>query len=84
MSRSIHMNKHKFFKTSPILRFHGNKSGQTLVEYALVIALISVVAISVLSAMGTQVKGAFTTIDHQVAVAGNGGPAPAPPGHGGG
>ena len=55
------------------------KRGQTLVEYALILALISVVAIASLSAMGVQVKGIFTTIDRQVAIAGNGGPAAAPP-----
>ncbi len=56
-----------------------NKRGQTLVEYALILAFISVVAISTLIAMGGRVSGVFTTIDHQVAIAGNGGPAAAPP-----
>ncbi len=56
-----------------------NKRGQTLVEYALILAFISVVAISTLIAMGGRVSGVFTTIDRQVAIAGNGGPAAAPP-----
>jgi Flp pilus assembly pilin Flp len=54
------------------------------VEYALILAFISVVAISTLLAMGTQVKGAFSTINSQLAVAGNGGGSAAPSGNGGG
>jgi Flp pilus assembly pilin Flp len=70
-------------RISPVLRRLKNKRGQTLVEYALILALISVVAITTLSAMGVQVSSVFTTINRQVAIAGNGGPAAAPPGHGG-
>ena len=67
-------------------RSRGSKRGQTLVEYALILALISVVAISVLMSLGTQVKGVFTTISSQLAIAGSGGSAaatPAPPPRGG-
>jgi Flp pilus assembly pilin Flp len=45
------------------------KKGQTLVEYALILAFISVVAIAVLLKLGEQVKGVFTTITSQLAVA---------------
>ncbi len=38
------------------------KSGQTLVEYALILAFIAVVAIVVLQALGTQVKSKFSQI----------------------
>ena len=48
-----------------------NKKGQTLVEYALILAFISVVAIAVLIALGKQVKGVFTTITSQLAYAQN-------------
>jgi len=48
-----------------------NKKGQTLVEYALILAFISVVAISVLIKLGEQVKTVFTTISSQLAVAGS-------------
>jgi Flp pilus assembly pilin Flp len=51
------------------LRRMKSKKGQTLVEYALILAFISVVAISVLIALGNQVKGVFTTITSQLAVA---------------
>jgi Flp pilus assembly pilin Flp len=37
-------------------------SGQTLVEYALILAFISVVAIAVLISLGDQIKGTFTKI----------------------
>jgi Flp pilus assembly pilin Flp len=41
------------------------------VEYALILAFISVVAISVLIALGRQVKGVFTTISSQLGYAGS-------------
>ena len=47
------------------------KKGQTLVEYALILAFISVVAISVLIRLGDEVKVIFTTITSQLAVAGS-------------
>jgi Flp pilus assembly pilin Flp len=51
------------------LRRMKSKKGQTLVEYALILAFISVVAISVLIALGNQVKSVFTTITSQLSVA---------------
>ncbi len=45
------------------------KRGQTLVEYALILAFISVVAISVLIRLGNEIKDVFTTITSQLAVA---------------
>ncbi len=47
--------------------------GQTLVEYALIIAVISIVAIGVLINMGTQVRSLYTMIDSQIAIANTGG-----------
>ena len=52
------------------LRRMKSKKGQTLVEYALILAFISVVAISVLIALGNQVKAVFTTISSQLSAAG--------------
>jgi len=48
-----------------------NRKGQTLVEYALILAFISVVAISVLIRLGNEVRIVFTTITSQLAVAGS-------------
>jgi Flp pilus assembly pilin Flp len=53
------------------LRRMKSKKGQTLVEYALILAFISVVAISVLIALGNQVKTVFSTITSQLSVAGS-------------
>jgi Flp pilus assembly pilin Flp len=51
------------------LRRMKSKKGQTLVEYALILAFISVVAISVLVALGNQVTKVFSTISSQMAAA---------------
>ncbi len=48
-----------------------SKRGQTLVEYALILAFISVVAIAVLIRLGDEVKTIFTTITSQLAIAGS-------------
>jgi len=58
-------------KANKALRRMKSKKGQTLVEYALILAFISVVAISVLIALGNQVKSVFTTITSQLAIAGS-------------
>ncbi len=46
-----------------------SKKGQTLVEYALILAFVSVCAISVLIRLGTEVRTVFSTITSQLAVA---------------
>ena len=46
-----------------------SRKGQTLVEYALILAFISVVAISVLLRLGHEVNAIFSTITSQLAVA---------------
>ncbi len=56
---------------SRLIRNNRGKRGQTLVEYALILAFISVVAISVLLRLGAQVKSVFTTITSQLAIAGS-------------
>ena len=42
--------------------------GQTLVEYALIIAFISIVAIAVLINVGTGVKSIYTMVNSQLIV----------------
>jgi pilus assembly protein Flp/PilA len=46
-----------------------NRKGQTLVEYALILALISVVAIAVLISLGEQVRSTYTKINSSLASA---------------
>jgi len=67
----------------PLLRPFGSRSGQTLAEYALILSIVSIVAISVMLSLSGNVKSAFTTVDQQIAIAGIGGPAPTPPPRGG-
>ncbi len=47
---------------SLIKKFLGNESGATAIEYALIAALISVVAIGVMTQTGTGVKNAFDKV----------------------
>ncbi len=46
-----------------------SRNGQTLVEYALILAFISVVAISVLISLGSQVKNVFSSVSSQLKTA---------------
>jgi Flp pilus assembly pilin Flp len=46
-----------------------HRNGQTLVEYALILAIISVVAIGAMISLGQQVKGVYSTITSVVASA---------------
>ena len=46
-----------------LLRRLKDKKGQTLVEYALILAFISVVAISMLITLGKNLTGTFSKID---------------------
>jgi Flp pilus assembly pilin Flp len=58
----------KLKKTS-FLRYCKTKRGQTLVEYALILAFISVVAIAVLIRLGHNVTSVFSAINSQLQVA---------------
>jgi Flp pilus assembly pilin Flp len=57
----------QIFKKS--VRSFKSKRGQTLVEYGLILALISVVAISVLINLGAQTKAMYSKIDSGLASA---------------
>ena len=56
-------------KRTPMRCLLRNKSGQTLVEYALILAFISVVAIVVLQALGSKVTSVFSTINTKLSTA---------------
>jgi pilus assembly protein Flp/PilA len=51
------------------LRRLGRHRGQTLVEYALILAIISVVAIGVLITMGGQIKTIYSNVNTSIASA---------------
>jgi Flp pilus assembly pilin Flp len=46
-----------------------SRSGQTLVEYALILAFISVVAIIVLQQLGSKVSSVFSTVNSKLSTA---------------
>jgi pilus assembly protein Flp/PilA len=43
-----------------------DEEGQTLVEYGLIVALLSIAAIVVLGVLGTSVKGVFQTVSDKL------------------
>jgi pilus assembly protein Flp/PilA len=57
-------------------RFVKDEEGATMVEYALMVALIAVVSIAVVAALGDGVFDAFDTTNTQIQ---NSGAAPQPP-----
>jgi Flp pilus assembly pilin Flp len=54
------------------------------VEYGLILTFISVLAIGVMGALGSQVKGTFTTVNSQLSTASTGGTSAAAGGSGSG
>ena len=52
-----------------LVRRKGGRQGQTLVEYALILAIISVVCVGVVYNLGQKVGGVYSTINSVVASA---------------
>ncbi|MDP3920548.1 MAG: Flp family type IVb pilin [Candidatus Omnitrophota bacterium] len=50
-----------------IMKLFHDESGQTMVEYGLLIALISIAVIAVLVALGPRIAGFFQAVDSQLA-----------------
>lgn len=46
--------------------FKKNKKGQSMVEYGLILALVSIVAITVLKTMGDQISATVTKVNTQM------------------
>ena len=59
-----------------LTRLMKDESGQTMVEYGLLIALISIAVIAVLVLLGPRIATFFQSVDDQLAA--NQPPAPAP------
>lgn len=51
----------------------GNKKGQGMVEYGLIIGLIAVAVIALLTGMGTQIKALFQSVVNALTTAAGGG-----------
>ena len=51
------------------LTYLKSRKGQTLVEYGLILALVSIVVIAVLIALGDQIRNVFTRITNTLAAA---------------
>lgn len=45
-----------------VTRFMKDESGATAIEYGLIAALVAVVLVTALTAMGTKLSGTFTTV----------------------
>jgi len=45
-----------------VLRFVGNDSGATAIEYALIASGVSIVIVAVVSGLGTNVKSLFSSV----------------------
>ena len=56
--------------TKFVTRFLKDESGATAIEYGLIAALIAVVLVGALGALGTQLDATFTTIQNELANAG--------------
>jgi Flp pilus assembly pilin Flp len=48
-----------------------SKKGQSLVEYVLILALISIVSITILNAVGKSIKGVFEKVNSSLTVSTN-------------
>jgi Flp pilus assembly pilin Flp len=66
---SVHPATFSSSMLSSLMRRRTSRRGQTLVEYALILAIISVVAIGVMISLGKQVTGVYSTITSVVASA---------------
>jgi pilus assembly protein Flp/PilA len=49
-----------------VTRFLKNESGATAIEYGLIAALVAVVLVTALSAMGTKLSGTFDTVSQKL------------------
>lgn len=58
-----------------IQKFLKDESGATMVEYAILVALISVAAIVIIVAVGQQVNEAFTRVSNELTAGGVAPPA---------
>ncbi|GAA5264801.1 pilus assembly protein Flp/PilA [Acidiphilium sp. MT5] len=58
-----------------LTKLWNDKRGVTAIEYGLIAALIAVAIIGILSAVGTSLKGVFSSVNTQLSTAAGGGAA---------
>jgi pilus assembly protein Flp/PilA len=63
-------NKRRHNMKSKIKKFIKDESGATLVEYAIIVALLSVAAIGIIFTLGGQIRDAFSEVSQQISGAG--------------
>lgn len=56
-----------FQLVSSVKKFVAGESGATMVEYGLIVALIAVVALAAVTAVGTSVSGSFNNVAAELA-----------------
>lgn len=54
--------RHNTYVVQLLGRLHDEESGQDLIEYALVAALIALAAVATMQALAAQINNAFSTI----------------------
>ena len=52
-----------------IKRFFADKAGVTMIEYALIAALVAIAAITILTTMGSQISQIFNTVTTKLSAA---------------
>ena len=50
------------FRTAVLRRFRRDESGQDLIEYALLVGLVALVAVSAVTQVGTTIKDVFWSV----------------------
>jgi pilus assembly protein Flp/PilA len=58
-------------KSTLLTSFFQDESGATAIEYGLIAALISIVIITAITAIGTQLTKTFTTVSNTLSTANN-------------
>ena len=57
------------FLKNKFAQFQQDESGATMIEYALIAALIAIAAIATMQALGTEIQAAFTDVKSAVSTA---------------
>ena len=56
----------RWFRMKRLFKFLKDEEGATMVEYGLMVALIAAVCVAIVTTLGTNVRGAFTTVSNAI------------------